>query len=464
MLRALFFFVKVAVLVAIAVFLAEQQGGVSFEWVDSAGNENTINMHLGVFFVGALLVIILALLLFRLMKGVADFPKTWSRYRRETNKDKAFRALTLGLTAVAAGDVKAAKYQSYRVNKLTDEPNGLSLLLSAQSLRLQGKEQEANEQFVALLEDKDASFLGMRGLLQSALDQNDYETALRISREALKLHPKQPWILKIVYDLEIRARDTEAALKTLYRAEKNKAISKEKAAGDRIAMLLFEADKDMETGYREAARKKLEKAYKYNETYIPTVLRLARFYLQTGKRRKGVAMIEKAWAVNTHPDLVPLWESAVPSSSKKNADSVKLRWFERLLSINTGSAEGQMAVAKVAMEAGLWGEAKNYLKMAESIRTSKKLYRLYALLEEKTSNSPEKVQDWLQRAADAPSERCWICRETGHVYDHWSAYAEPHGSFNTIVWDFPFTNDNTLLLSHQEQDTDPHPVLEAPKV
>lgn len=463
MLRALFFLLKVAVLVVIAVWLAEQQGAVSFAWVDSAGNDNEINMHLGVFFVGALAVIILALTLFRVMKGIADFPKSLKRYRRENNKDKAFRALTLGLTAVAAGDVKAAKYQSYRVTKLLDEENGLSLLLSAQALRLQGKDEEANEQFVHLLENKDASFLGMRGLLQSALDQSDYDTALKISREALKLHPKQPWILKIVYDLEIRARDTEAALKTLYRAEKSKAVTKDQAASDRIAMLLYESDKDMEGGFREAARKKLEKAYKYNESNIPTVLRLARYYLQTGKRRKAVSLIEKAWAVNTHPDLLPLWASAGPPS-KKNAASNNLRWFERLLAINTGSAEGQMAVAKAAMEAGLWGEAKNYLKMAEDIRTGKKLFRLYALLEEKTSNDPEQVQEWLGRAADAPSERCWICRETGHVYENWSAYAEPHGSFNTIVWDFPFTNDNTLLLSHAEKDTDPHPVLEAPKV
>lgn len=463
MIRALFFLLKIAVLVVIAVWLAEQQGAVSFTWMDGAGVENKINMHLGVFFVAALAVIVLALLLFRIIKGFADFPKSYARYKREKDKEKGFRALTLGLTAVAAGDTKAAKYQAFRARKLLDGDNGLSLLLAAQSARLDGREDEANENFIKLLENKDASFLGMRGLLQSALDQQDNDTALRVARQALKLHPKQPWILKIVYDLEIRTKDMEAALKTLYRAEKCGGVTKEKAASDRVAMLLFEADKYLAAGYREAARKNLEKAYRYNESFIPTVLRLVRYYMQTGKRRKAVSLIEKAWQVNTHPDLVPLWAATVPKS-KSSASSANLRWFERLLAINTGSAEGQMAVAKAAMDAGLWGEARNYLKMAENIRTSKKLYRYYALLEENTSKDPEKIQEWLGRAADAPPERCWICRETGRVYDDWNAYAEPHGSFNTIVWNFPFTNDNTLLLGHAEDAKDPKPVLEVPKV
>lgn len=464
MIRAIFFMIKIAVLAVIAVWIADQEGSVSFTWVDPQGAENIINIHLGMFFVGAMGVILLALVLFRLIKGFADSPKVWGRYKREKDKEKGFRALTLGLTAVAAGDTKAARYQAHRAGKLLSGDEGLTRLLLAQSARLEGKEEEANEHFIHLLENKDASFLGMRGLLQSALDAEDYDSALNVAREAAKLHPKQPWILKIVYDLEIKARELDAALKTLYRAEKYGAISKEKAAGDRIAMLLYEADRDVDAGARDMARKKLEKAYKYNETYIPTVLRLSRYYLQNGKRKKAIGLIEKAWRVNTHPDLVPLWASAAPKASKKNQSSAQLKWFERLLDINKGSAEGHLAVAKVAMENSLWGEARNYLKTAEGIRTSKTLYRLYALLEEKTGGDPESVQDWLQRAADAPSERTWICRETGRMYDKWSAYAEPHGSFDTIVWDFPFTNDNTLVLSHAEKASEPQPVLEAPRV
>ncbi|MFP4313968.1 MAG: heme biosynthesis HemY N-terminal domain-containing protein, partial [Alphaproteobacteria bacterium] len=195
MIRALFFLFKIAILVAIAVWLAELQGAVSFTWVDLAGSETEVNMQLGVFLVAALVVLVVALLLFRIIKGVADMPAAFKRYRRERHKEKGFRALTLGLTAVAAGDTKVAKYQAFRAKKLLNGQgdNGLSLLLSAQSARLEGNENEANENFVKLLQSKDASFLGMRGLLQSALDRHDNKEALSIARKALAMHPRQPW-------------------------------------------------------------------------------------------------------------------------------------------------------------------------------------------------------------------------------------------------------------------------------
>ncbi len=462
MYRALIFLIKAALVVALVVWIAEREGSVRLNWIDSQGADIAVNINLGLFLLGLLGLMLFSLLLFRIFKGFADFPKSWKRYKEITNKDKGFRALTLGLTAVAAGDTKAAVYQAHRAEHLLPENSALTLLLKAQAARLDGREEEANDNFLRLLEHKDGSFLGMRGLLQSALDRKDYASALTIAREALKLHPKQPWILGVTYDLEIRQRELETALKTLYRAEKYKAIDKERAASDRIAMLLYQADMEMENGAPHAAKAHLEKAYKYNETFIPTVIRLSRYYIQHGKRKKAASLIEKAWKVNTHPDLIPLWASAAPKGKKKDQSLEQVKWFEKLSQINSNSYQGQIAVAKAAMEHGMWGEARHHLKQAEAIRTSKTLYRLYALVEEKAGKGTELVQEYLQKAADAPPEKSWICKETGHLYTSWSAYAPPHNAFNTIMWDLPFVQDEALLLTRAE-DLEPTPVIEAPR-
>ena len=463
MIRAVFFIVKIALLSVIAIWVAEREGDVSFVWHGTDGIENKIHINLGLFLLGALLVMLLALTLFRIFKGAADFPKIWARYRDYKTREKGYRALTLGLTAVAAGDSKTANYQAFRAEKfMPQESEALTLLLQAQSARLAGDEERANQSFAKLVAHKDASFLGVRGLLQSAMDRADYGHALDVSREALALHPRQPWILKITYELEIRQRHLDAALKTLYRAEKEGAISPEKAMGDKIAMLLYQADKDVEQGRMDQARRRLEKAYKYSESNIPTVLRLARYCLQNGKRSRAVKLIEKAWRVNTHPDLVPLWESAMPKS-RKDQNIARLQWFERLLKLNPQSSIGHMAVAKAAMDAGLWGEARNYLDKAEEIRPGRKVYQLYALLAEKQGESHEIVQNYLEQAAEASQEKVWVCRETGRIYENWQAYAEPHGSFNTIVWGFPYINDNDVLVLSDPLETAGE-LLEAPKV
>ncbi len=448
MIRAVLFMVKVGLLVAAAVWVAERPGSISVEWLDY-----TFTIHVGLFLILLLVTMVLGMFLFRFLKTIADSPKTFSRYKQRRRREKGYRALTLGLTAVAAGDTKSAAYQAYRAGKFLPGDTGLPLLLKAQAARLEGREEEARESFAALLENKDAAFLGVRGLLQAALDLQNHPKALELAREALKLHPKQPWILRVVYDLEIKMKDWSAARKTLYRVEKSGALPAEKANSDRVAMLLAEADLDLENGFREEAFQKLKKAHKYDPLFIPAVQRLAKLYIQRRARRRAVTIIEKAWKGCPHPELVPLWDLAMPEN-KSGDPMVRLKWFERLLALNTESAEGQMAVARAAMDDGLWGEARSYLKMAERIKPSVRLYKMLAELEEREARNEEAVKKWLEKAAEAPQDKQWICRETGRTYSEWMPVAQPHGSFNTIVWDYPqaamqdhiLPSDETALL------------------
>jgi len=112
------------------------------------------------------------------------------------------------------------------------------------------------------------------------------------------------------------------------------------------------------------------------------------------------------------------------------------------------SDEAQLALAEAALHEKMYGQAKAYLKTAEKIRPSKKLYRLYARLEkmqltdsrENAMNDdvdPRAVQKYVERAVDAADNKKWVCRITGAVYPQWSIFAAPHNGFNTIVWDYP---------------------------
>jgi HemY protein len=461
MIRAIIFLLKIAVLCLLAVWIAAREGTVRFNWIDMQGNDIVVNAHLGLFLLVTLGAFLLAFLIFRTIGGITRLPTSWSRYQDHRRREKGFRALTLGLTAVAAGDTKIAGYQAHRAEKLLPDETALGLLLRAQAARLEGNEAEASQHFNTLLENKDAAFLGLRGLLQSALEQKNYGMALSLARQALILHPKQVWILRITYDLEIRQRDLDSALKTLYRLEKAKGIDKNKALSNRIAMLLYEADQHIIDKDEDSARKALEKAYSYKPAYTPTVTRLAEFYLRHGRTKKAANLIEKTWKACPHPDLMPLWGRAAPKSKSGSAAAL-YTWYERLLESNKPSSENQLALAEAAINCGLWGEARLHLKQAESTRNSKHLYLLYAQLEEKAGRSAKSMQDYLQMAATAPPDRCWVCSETGRVYDKWHAYAMPHGSFDTIVWDYPLDHEHSIALISQNADNQPAPVLEAP--
>ncbi len=430
MIRTLFTLIKIIIVVAIIVWVAENPGTISIDWL-----HYKLTFHIGAFLFTLFILVVLGILIFSLIKTVLDWPKTMARYREMTGKEKGLKAVTIGLNAVAAGDSKGASYQAKRAGFFLGENHALAKLLEAQAARLRGEGLEASRAFMALMENKDCSFLGVRGMLQAAIDHGDYNSALEFGNRALKDYPKTGWILAVVYDLEIKARRWDEARHILYRAEKQGVITSEKANSDRVAMLLAQAADAKLEGHEEVMFRSLQKAHRMDPSSIPAVVRLGRMYIERKKHKAAASVIEKTWKEKPHPDLVSVWEEAFRPASD-NDPMGRVRWFEKLLSFNPRSVEGLMSLARVLMQEGLWGEARKYLKQAEAIRPNVNLYKLWARLEERATHNHSAARAWLEMAADAPRERVWICNETGRIYEEWVPISD-QGLFNTIVWDFP---------------------------
>jgi len=459
MLKTFLFLVKIALVIGALIWLSEQEGSVRIEWM-----EYTINVHVGLFLAGLLVTILASIFIYRLLRTVVDFPASYRYFSQNRARDLGYKALTVGLTAVAAGDTKAALKHAEKARTLLPEDKGLPLLLEAQAARLDGREEDAQVSFAGLLENKDTSFLGVRGLLQASMDAGDSEGALALARQALSLHPKQPWILRTVYDLEISRREWNAAEATLKRAVKAGAITKERGVSDRVAMALAVALDAEQEGLQDVAVSQYKAAQKLDGSSAHAVILAAEYYIRQSQPKKAKALIEKAWKKSPHAAMVDVWTRLMPEEADALA---RLKWFEGLVKLNPSNARAQVAAGKAASDAALWGEARSYFEAAEAIRPSKELYKALAVLESAASGNEEAARAWLEKAADVMAERIWICRETGRVYQSWQPIAEPHGSFNTIEWDYPIGEETSgeavLLTASTPQDME-DTIIEAPKV
>lgn len=462
MIKALWFAVKVGLLIALAVWIVDRNGTMQFGWVDGDGHKIDVTMELGFFLLCILGLVLLSIFIYQIIKTFVDFPKSYQRYSEVRAKEKGYEALTRGLTAVAAGDAKAAAREAERAGGLLPDDGGLPLLLEAQAARLAGREEDATKSFVALLEHKDAGFLGVRGLLQSALDNGDDEGALALAERALDLHPKQPWILKITYDLLIRMRLWYRAEKILSRLEKQKAVDADKALSDRIALLMAQAEDDVGEGYVADSILLIKKVLKMSPGFAPAAILMANIQREQNHHKKAQKTILKAWKNETSGALVDYWLEIIPSEDAEDKLS-RLRWLQKLLNAHPNSPTGQRVAGELAMEAGLWGEAREYFKQAEEEGISSRLYKDLAALEEKSGGDKEAAKVWLEKAAEAPAVKGWICQQTGRRYARWSPIATPHGSFNTIEWTRPKAELDPVMLI-EEQGKMETAILDAPSV
>lgn len=457
MLKALWFMTKIIIVVGLCVWIAERPGTVSINWM-----EYTLHFQLGFFMLIGLALILIALFLHGFIRAILELPRSLKRRTVQKRTEKGYKALTLGLTAVAAGDTRIAKIQARKASHLLPHDHGLPLLLEAQTARLEGKEEEAQEYFHELMQNKDTAFLGVRGLLQASLDQGNHEQALLLARKAHDLNPKQSWILKIRYDLEIKSAQWPEARKTLKRAERIKAFPINKIKSDRVAICLAYAEQYKHHGDESKAFEEIKKAYKLAPDFVPASCAMVEAYLAQGKRSRAVQILERAWKAGAHPDLLTLWEQTMPTRKSKDV-LARLKWYERLLAISPQSVQGLLAVADAAIQDGLWGEARSYLDKAENIRATSKLYELRTALEEKSGSNDEiAIQKYFKMAQTTDPEPVWVCCETGRLYDRWSPIAAPHGSFNTIMWDLPqnWLLSDTLISGSGAQNIS---ILEAPK-
>ncbi len=285
--RVLLYLVQLAIIVAAAIWLAEQPGEVRIDWFGWRIETSA----------AVLLLIVLALawvlaVLRGIWKWLRRAPGRFVEARRERRREEGYEALGRGLAAVAAGDAQEARRFARKASTLLDEPP-LTRLLTAQAAQLGGDEKEAARQFQAMRDDPATEFVGLRGLLAKALRDNDRGQALALAERALELKPTAPWLLKQTFALQAEAGSWRKAMVTLADAAGRGAIEKETARRARTALLVALAG---ETDDALEAKHLTSEATELAPGFAPAAVKLAELHAAAGSERRAIKTLERAWA------------------------------------------------------------------------------------------------------------------------------------------------------------------------
>lgn len=427
MTRAIWFLIKVAIVVGIAVWLADRPGTVNINW-----QGYVVETSFGVAVLITVAVLAFAVFLYRVVRGIIGAPRSLGRYSRSRRRERGYKALTRGMVAVAAGDAATARKMARKADGLLNEPP-LTMLLSAQAAQLQGDDRAAKEYFTAMLDRPETAFLGLRGLLTQSLKSGDRVEALQLARRAQSLQPNTPWLLGTLYDLEARSGDWAAAEGTLQQAVQAGAISAEQGRRHRATLLIersFEAER---RGRADSALSHAQAANDLTPGFVPAAARVARLLAAAGKLRPAAKAVERAWRINPHPDLADAYRDVLA-----NYDPLtRVKLTDKLRVAAPNSAESHIALAQVSLAVQLWGEARTHLNKALELQPSRRLYRLLAELEREERQDEEAARAWLAQAAAAPADPSWTCTACNAVSPTWGGLCGHCGAFDSLEWKAP---------------------------
>jgi len=423
MIRVVAFLIIAGLAAMAAVWLADRPGEVAITWLGYRA-DTSVSMA-----VAALAVVaVLAVVLWSLLRFVFRSPVLVTRALRERRRRAGQTAISRGLIAVGAGDMRAAlRLAGTAERNAPAEP--LALLLRAQTAQLSGDREGADAAFRAMAGRSDMRLLGLRGLYVEAQRRADYAAAQRFAEEAVATAPTLAWAGQAVLDFRCAADDWTGALAILENNRKSGVLDRETYRRQRAVLLTARA-LGAEDSDRDAARTFAVDAAKLAPGLVPAAALAGRLLAEAGETRKAGKIVEAAWKANPHPDLAETYAHLRLSDSARD----RLGRIERLAREPAGHVEGALAVARAALDAREFATARAALAPLTAAPTQR-VAMLMAELEKLEHGDEGRAREWMARALRAARDPAWTA--DGFVSDRWLPVSPVSGRLDAFQWKVP---------------------------
>jgi HemY protein len=423
MIRVLFFLIVVGGLSLAVAWLADRPGDVVITW-------QGLRIETSLMVTGAAIVavLLLAALLFSLVRALLRSPLALANRLRHRRGARAYEAISNGLIAVGSGDVVAARRFAAEVDRIAGgEP--LALLLAAQAAQLSGDREAAERTFRTMASRPDTKTLGLHGLYVEARRRDDHASARAYAEEAARTAPALSWAGRAVLEFRCATGDWTGALALLERSRNaiDKAIYRRQRAVMLTAHALATEDTD-----REAAKASALEAAKLAPTLVPAAALAGRMLAEAGELRRAARILSKAWRANPHPELAQTYAELRFGDAARD----RLARIEGLAKKTPGHIEGRLALARAALDAREFKKARAALASYLSVPT-KRVALLMAELERAEHNDEGRAREWMARALNSAPDPQWTA--DGHVSDRWQPASPITGRLDAFEWRVPLT-------------------------
>lgn len=352
MIKIVLYVIALAVLVTIAVWLADEPGSVSVAW-------HGWRMDTSVAILFVLLAALLAggALLLRIWGALAGAGRAFKESRRERRTATGLDALAVGFAAVQGEDAAGAKRALKTAEASLGEAAAVRLL-KQQTARIGQDSVTASADARDMLGEPGLELAARRDLAELARMSGDFDGALTHAKRAVEHKPAPPWALSMTLDLQIATEQWAEAAQTLNRKDVQ-ALLKEIDVPRLKAALASRAALASVTGHNfDDAISWARKALAIDAARADAAAALARALNATGKAKKAAGELEKAWTINPHPVLLGAYLELAPGE----APLARAGRIESLVKGNPNHAESRLAVAEASLGADLWGQARSKLE------------------------------------------------------------------------------------------------------
>ena len=420
MIRIVLFLISVLVIAWGFAWVADRPGEIAITWMDYRVETSVIVAAVAV---AALVLIILVI--WSIVRVILRSPEQVSLFFRHRRAIKGYLAISRGLIAVGAGDLRLARRSADDAARLSPG-DPLALLLTAQSAQMAGDSVTAERAFRDMSARDDTKLLGLRGLYIEAQRRNDLNGARLAAEEAAKTQPGVVWAGLALLEYRCATKDWSGALDALDHMKS--ALEKQDYRRKRAVLLVARAQV-LEGADRDISRALVLESVKLAPDLVPAVALAGRRLSEAGDVRRARKILEAAWALNPHPDIAESYANIRLGDSARE----RLTRMQKLAEKVPGQLEGALAIARAALDAREFATARAALASYVSAPT-RRVATLMAEIEEADHGDQGRVREWMARAMRASGDPAWTA--DGAVSEHWLPVS-PNGRLDGFEWKVP---------------------------
>jgi len=441
MLRILFFILLVFALGYGFSLLADMPGEVA---ITVAGNLITVELITAAAL--AIAGIVSIMLVWWIFRVVLTSPMRARRFFRARKRDRGYQSLSTGIIAAGAGDPATARKMLKKANgMLTTTSEPLLDLLDAQTTMLEGDHDKARSKFETMLDDPETRSLALRGLYVEAERLGDREAQKHYAEKAAELAPELAWAGRAAVNHKTVDGDWDGALRIIESQKSRGQITKDDAKRKRAVLLTAMAMDVVESEPARAKSAALE-AHKLEPAFAPAAIVCAEAAQRLNDMRKAVKVLETCWKKQTHPEVALAYVNARPGDSAVD----RLKRARKLEQLRPNTTDSFMIVARMALEAGEFEEARKAVGAVLRNEPRESAYMLMADIEDAETGNQGRMREWLARAVRAPRDPAWTA--DGYVSQNWAPYSPVTGRIDAFEWKVPVERLGGPLI---ENDLDP---------
>lgn len=359
--------------------------------VSFAGYGYQISTSLSVIFVGGVILIFLLRFLYQASIWIFQIPTTlkssWNTYRQEKNQ-KVFASVVLNSLhgefpyAVKEGEKIAGAYKN---DPFFNYVYGCSHLENQNVA-------EAQLYFEAMIQEPAQKLMGFAGLADCKRAQNDLIGERNALEQILDLEPHAVWALKALFENLKNLQEYKKAKEILSRIE-DLSFMTESEIKAAWADLYWQDSKSAQLSDVEK-EKRLRQAHFLMPNDPQIAIDLAEQLKKMDKIRQGIDVLASTWNMNPTQSL----GDAYASFFKELNGLEVYQQIKKLTQSEALNYESLLLRARYALQASLWGEARQDLMILVDSFPTPEIYKLLSDLEMHEHGDEGKACAWLVKA------------------------------------------------------------------